>query len=488
MLRTGAGEPHPEGRSIALEQETRRIGLVEMDLPTLQARKQNLLRQIKIGFDRIAKGDPPTKADGGILAIPTGLPEYIPSEAWDQVRPGTIAVTGEVAGTNWKFHQAVKVENGLLSLDRPEIITYPEDDRKVTFDEFVTRLAEPLAAQYKAMLERPDIRDLNPNGAPPLIGAISLGFPHANTQSEDSPDVDAIFLFDDEGKGPKEWQITDWDPAVQLSLAQATREKLTSLGITNIESLAFINDTSAVSLDTGMSTLAIERPNFLFFPNGHVGGSGTNATLRGINTEIGHALWPGDPIIDRMKANGWTQNDNPELETETGQYLPLRLAAGVQLLSESGFRITTPHGYRERSTQEIVKDILEGTKRDPAYISNIADGNIYAEPELRGLAKRMLHRAGQVYGVLYAANAEAVLGERTPEPVPDAANVGGQTIEPVPAAMLTEGSVVLKGSNIEAWAVLTARDLGQPIEILPASGAKGVTYLAMSKPYLEDAA
>ncbi|HVF69709.1 MAG TPA: hypothetical protein VNA13_04060, partial [Xanthomonadales bacterium] len=299
---------------------------------------------------------------------------------------------------------------------------------------------------------------------------------HENVISDESPDIDAVFLFDDEGKGPKEWQIIDWDPKEKRSLAGSVRAELLKLGVENVQSLVFINDTSAVSLDKEAEYTAVKMRGYEFFPNGNVGGSGTNSTLRGVNTEIGHSFWPTDAIYERMKANGWTQNERPELETETGQYLALRLAAGVQILGEYGFDITPDERTAQlhRNTQEIVDDILRGAENDPAYISRLARGEINAESVLVHFANRVLKRAGQVYGIMYAATAEAMLGEREPEDVP--------------AGMLTEGSVIHKGHLIKSMAEVTAKRLGQPIRIVEASGAKGVTYLAMAKPHLQEAA
>jgi hypothetical protein len=445
----------------AFESAVQRIGLVEF--PTLAERirrKDLLVEQIRIGFDRIQRGEPPTQEDGGILAIPTDLPSHIDERDWTPVPVGDPGVTAEFAGTNWKVHSSKKQPDGSLALTQTHLVEYPEPDRKVSFDEFVTRLCTPLAEAH-----------LTSHGDTPFNGFVALGFPHANVHTPGSPDVDAYFLFDDKGRGPKEWQITDWDPERDRNpetarrLGPAVRQKLTELGISQVESLVFINDTSAVALDRDAQRQAIDVLLLDFFPNGNVGGSGTNKTIKGVNTEIGHAFWPHDEIWQRMRDNGWTQNEKPEMETETGQYLSLRLAAGLQILGDEGL---IPDA--EAKAERIVRE----SKDDPAYISKLATGEVEADSQTQALALRVLRRAGQVYGIADAAAAESALGERTPDATP--------------AAMLTEGSVVHKGYGIKETAETTAAELGQPVRIIEASGAKGVTFLGMSRKRLAQAA
>jgi hypothetical protein len=444
--------PHEERSRAALEQTVQRIGLVELSLPERRQRKDFLVQQIRRGFSRTI----PTQEDGGILAIPTPLPSHIREQDWIRVPVGAKAVTAEFAGTNWKVYASEKQPDGSLTMRQTSHVEYPEQERKVSFDEFVTRLCTPLAETH--LSRHPD---------QPFNGFIALGFPHANIQEPGSPDIDAYFLFDNKGKGPKEWQITDWDPERDRDpefarrLGPAVRQKLMELGVSEVESLAFINDTSAVALDRDAQIQAVDVLGLDFFPNGNVGGSGTNKTFGGRNTEIGHAFWPHDEIWQRMRDNGWTQNERPELETETGQYLSFRLAAGLQMLGDEGLILNA-----EKKAEQIV----QGSVDDPAYISKLASGEVTIDPQIQALAIRVLKRAGQVYGIADAAAAESELGERT--------------AQATPAAMLTEGSVVHHGFEIKATAEATAAELGQPIKIIEASGAKGVTFLGMSRKHL----
>lgn len=469
---------HPERSQGAFEQALRRIGTVEMEPGEILSRKASLKARLQIGLNRSRRGEQPTQVDGGALAIPTHLPLEIPPRAWEQVIPGTTVITGEFGGTNWKIYQARKEEDGSVALDGPARLFNHLDDRTLTFNGFVNRMAVCLANEYRAMKSRPDVKRHEAlHGETPFIGAISLGFPQINFRKEGSPDLDAYLHFNEHGKGAKEWHITDYDHTKPRSLAEAMREQLQKLDVTNIARLAFINDTSAVLLDKDSASAAIHN-GLDFFPNGAVGGSGTNINIHGINTELAHVAWSldgePDPIYERMYRNGWTHTEKPEWEHQTGQYLGYRIAASIQLLAERGFTIPAEDGHKQRTTDEIVEHILWNVKDNQHHylLDRIADGREYAEPVLKKMVQRMMVRASQVYGILYAVSAEAALGERTPTSTP--------------SAMLTEGNAILKGIGIVSGAEQTAQALGQPIKIIKAQrGAYGVTRLAMAMPYME---
>lgn len=226
--------------------------------------------------------------------------------------------------------------------------------------------------------------------------------------------------------------------------------------------MVVVNDTPAVALDNGAANAA-RAAGLEVLPVGVVGGTGTNAAVDSgglVNLEIGHAPWSDNAVSRRMRQNSWTKGC-PELEQETGMYLTHRLAAGMQLLGEQGL---VPE-----SDAAAVRTLAE-SRRSAAFISELAAGATEGDPLRKELARLVLRRAGQVYGVMLAAIAEAMVGTRGP----------GQP----PLAVPAEGSVLLRGGGVKAQAERTATLLGQPVALMEASGLRGVAALVLSWPHL----
>lgn len=455
-------------KTAGFEHMARSIGLTELHPIDVVARKDQLVKQIQIGIARTQRGEKPTMTDGGILAIPTTSLSLVTPEVWEQVPPGTHGVSAEIAGTNWVIHSGEKIKDGKLVLDSEKPIIYDDTTRKVTFAEFIDRMARPIASAHKKTHDQT-----------PLILDVSLGFPHASVQLPDSSENDVAFIPEDDpkvrGKLTKGWQILDWDELSdeQRLIGKALRDRLAQddLGVT-VERIAFGNDTEKVARDIDAQTEA-KQQNLIFFPNGAVFGSGTNIAFNDINTEIGQAPWNqrDDAIYHKMVENGWTTTANCVAEHETGQYLRYRLAAGLQLLGEAGFVTNVD--------EKVARIVNAAAKEDQAFMTKIATGQIETDPQTQSLAQSVLRRAGQMYGMLAGAVSEVALGQRK--------------ADDTPAAILAEGGVIHKArmndtETVKQMAEITARNLGQPVVFIKASGAKGGLAATMSLPYLKQAA
>ena len=123
-----------------------------------------------------------------------------------------------------------------------------------------------------------------------------------------------------------------------------------------------------------------------------------------VNTEIGHALWPDDPVSARLRRRLIDQGiftdeqDVPELEHETGQYIARRVAAAVDLLGERGLM---------PMAQILAEQIESGINANPALISELAAGKTRITVDnsstiiLQALAQSAQRRAEQVYGIFF---------------------------------------------------------------------------------------
>lgn len=462
--------PRPAESSAAFREFTQKIGLGELRPEEVVSRFIGLRKQTQIGLKR--EGDP-TREDGGLLAIRTGIPVVTP-KTWSKVPVGSRAFVADVAGTNWNIMRATKEQDGSVSLSETSNQSYHDGKRHVTFDDFVGRIAYPIAGE---IIENGDIDELTDIG-------ISFGFAHTNTPSRDGIDANLIDVKAD-GSLVKEWRITDWDPKTQTNLTKAVKAKLGELGIM-VRTVVAINDTPAVALDGGAVQEASNQ-GLEVIPAGFVGGTGTNGAVNNdglVNLEIGHAAWPEDEIFKRMKINGWTKVEEPELEPETGMYLPLRLAAGIQLLHEQD--ATFP------LDEQLVEELTSADpNKDQELISKIALGERETSPEVQDLARIVLKRAGQVYGIMLAT-----IAETTPSPTPEVEQdtpraflAEGETFLKgygVKRAFLAEGGTLLKGYGVKTMAEKTAADLNEPISLVEAKGLRGVGALAMA--YLHIAA
>jgi hypothetical protein len=432
------------------------IGLDELQPEEVVSRRDTLRQQTQIGLQREG---PPTRKDGGLLAIRTGIPPLSP-EAWNQVPSGSKAFVADIAGTNWSVMSATKGEDGSVSLAETSKVEYNGDKRVVTFSEFISRIAYPIAGEVinNVIISGREEESID-------VG-VSLGFPHENIKTPNGMDALLVDVKKD-GTLPKGWQITDWNPEQHKNITQALRDKLKDLGI-KVRTLVAINDTPAVALDGG-AVKAATKEGLDVIPAGFVGGTGTNGAVDKnglVNLEIGHAAWPSDEIFQRMKKNGWVNVEEPELEPETGMYLPFRLAAGMQLLHEQDntFQID------DKLLQELIS---KDPNNDAELISKLASGKKSSYPETQQLAQKVMRRAGQVYGITLTTIAE-VAAEGTQQEDPETRK-----------AFLVEGGTLLKGHGIKESAEQTAASLGQPIKIVEAKGLRGVGSLAMAYSHLE---
>lgn len=196
--------------------------------------------------------------------------------------------------------------------------------------------------------------------------------------------------------------------------------------------ITILNDTFGVALDTDASVEAA-RQELEVLRIGMVGGTGINfaGRMNGlINFEFGQTLLPG----------------GMQIEMETGMYLEQRFHAGLKSLG--------------------IRPIL---KKSPSLLSDLATGTVRTDWAVQRMATQILQRAGQIYGVAAAAVIEVVYeGKKAP----------------CNSAVLTEGSVLLKGAGVIAKAQETAEILGRPVTFIEASSIKGIASLAMSWPYL----
>jgi len=422
-------------------------GLEKLNDEESRHRFQTLSQRLAIGLKRHGR---PTTADGGLLAIQTGIAILRP-EIWKAIPDQTTVPVVEFGGTKLKLFRVTKTDGSLVK-ERVYDTDFAQDERQMTFDAFITTIASPLADTT------------TPDDHHNINFGVSLAFPQINIPTRYGVEAE---LLSEDGKLTKEWQITDWEEeGVQRNIVQAIQEKL---GITNGVGIV-TNDTPGVTLDVAAAMRA-DREGFEALRGGIVGGSGINGAVslnKGIiNTEIGQAPWEDDQVAKRMRERlikkGILQekDDKPIMEHELGQYLPLRLAAVFDLLQEQGlYRQDLPDIIESaaRENQTLMSDLAAGKH------ALTGDGDI--DKALTLYANIILTRAAQVYGILAATIAEPVLALKKTDK---------------PAALLTEGSALLNGYGLKSGAEQEAeRLLGQKITLYPASSTDGIAALTMS--------
>lgn len=442
-----------EGRApidARLAQAVSAIGLGEMRPDEVQQRYDMSRNQLRIGLDR---SGPPTMNDGGLLAIRSGITPVTP-ELWTPVPVGKSTLVSEFGGTNHNVSIAEKQRDGSVTVSAPvHTEAIPQAERQAPFGTWIDRIAQPLLEQQA----KTGINDFG----------MSVGLKHSGVVTEDG--IDADFLTQT-GVLDKGVAFTDWDqlPPSKRRIVKAVRNRMGNKGIG-----VATNDTVAVATDGG----AIEKAQVLEQPvleAGFVAGTGTNKTLKKpgesfINTEAGRTMWPETEVGKRMRQRQLEQgligpeNDVPELEFETGQALPKRLAAGVEILSERGF-------INIGNVDALVSQIEQ-----LPHLSDLATGKERLTPDaetnalLERLAQAAQRRAEQVYGIFYATASQAV-----DKADPSATHTA-----------LTEGSTILRGMRdrehtLREGAEAEAAKLGENITVFPASGMAGVASIAMT--------
>lgn len=430
------------------------IGIGELTHTEVQERYASVSNQLDIGLSRQGR---PTREDGGVLAIRTPIPLITP-EAYTHVPTGKRVLTAEFGGTNLKINIAEKQQNGSIEQAQLYEQSFALDERQVTFAQYIDIMAEPLD-RFRHLA-----------GGDSFDFGFSFGLAHENSVEPYGLEVN---LLSEKNNGVlvKGWHIRDWSqiPPSERGVIGAINRRLGNNG-----SGIGINDTPAVALDRG-AALGAQREGYRVLDGAAVAGTGTNGAVfigEMVNTEIGHALWPDDPVSARLRRRLIDQGiftdeqDVPELEHETGQYIARRVAAAVDLLGERGLM---------PMAQILAEQIESGINTNPALISELAAGKTRITVDnsstiiLQALAQSAQRRAEQVYGIFFASLASPIMEEQT------------DTV-----ALLTEGSTIHKGmsdatNTLKEGAEKEAKALlEQELIIYPASGMNGIAAVAMS--------
>jgi hexokinase len=410
-----------------------------------------LSQAIAIGITRTGE---PTTADGGLLALPTGI-EPISLDQVQQVPDGTPVITAACGGTNWMFAVATKQADGKMTLSEPVVRPIPEDERQHTFQSLIDLMADEILTVGREyhLLETSQL---------PI--AISFGFPQHNVRTDDG-DIDARLTSK---QLPKFWQITDLDETLpvdqQVSLSGLLRESLLARGFVSIGSIVFVNDTVAVALD-------VQHGDGADLPVGFVFGTGTNGAMfanteKGIvNLEIGHAgVVPRDAVLDMMEQHQWVPNTHGIMEYWMGGgYLPGRCAATILGLRDQFIDADQLASSIVNSTNQAIVSDLADTTSSPQQLQ------LHVAPQefamIQTIAQRVLHQAGQLIGLHIAAVCQAVN------------YTTGSTHVPY------EGSLLAKGYRVATITDATVKHLLPGSDITPyrASGILGIAKLALLK-------
>ncbi len=400
---------------------------------------------IQIGIDRQGI---PTRADGGVLAIPSHVTAISQSQI-AQLPEDAVAITAACGGTNWIFTLARKQADGTVILEEASSDEMPEGERTHTFDSLMDLIAGNVARVAK---------QYGVEAHPHLAIGISFGFPQTNLKQENG-DIDCRITM---SHLPKKWIVTDCDDSVpaeqQPSLSDLLRTKLTALGITSPGAITIINDTVAVSLD-------VQHVDDL--PVGFVFGTGTNAALfvdstKGIlNLESGHMPMEPDAVWEEMKRRGYITEERPVMEHWMGGgNLPYRIAAALYLVEDM-----VPNAARfaemfiNTENQALISHLASSDFSDLQFAGVTPE----EEDVLRSVCRRVLTQAGQVIGIMSAVVAE------------HAGYKQGSAHFPF------EGSLMKKGYNVQRTALDTAELLipGHQLQPYVATGMIGVAKLAM---------
>lgn len=488
MAQPGLPESQPTRRRLDVPQDLQetagRIGLTELTPNEIRVRFNDIVDRVKLGLTRRGKPHIVTEgpeagmaSDGGFAALESGV--RLPSaDDWKRVPIGREAYVASIGGTNSEYYILQKLSDTEITKKKFGRRSYDEhSDKPMTFTEFVGTIVDPIAEDYKSK---------KGSKAKMRIG-VSLAFPHENVASPDG--VDAVFLPEKNGKLAKGWRITDWEqlPPEKRGFIGAMKERLLSQGIdtddvelvlhdpTDKSKMGILNDTLGTLMDSKAAHQA-RNEGLKVLAMGGVGGTGTNLAVDQnglVNLEFGRYPLPldaegkADPITERALDIIYAESqvaDEPEtprgkseMETETGgMYMPYRLRAGIQLLGEEGV-LPNAHGLEAWVKKESASN--------PAFISDLALIEGYGNDALKFMARGMLHRAGQNFGLSVAAVANVLYGNRSQE---------------APAALLVEGSFVNHAAEVKRTAEAYAHLQGQPIEIYEANSVDGIGALAMS--------
>jgi hypothetical protein len=459
-------------------QRVRAIGLGELSQNEVLSRFNSLKQQLDNGLN--GTGEP------RLAIVRTGIPLITP-EAWQNASMRPVLVQ-ELGGENQNLSVAQKQADGTIYLSDPIYReNYPRNQRQVSFDTFIRRMAEPIVA-HTGLIGSPNVVDVG----------ISLGLPHKNYKM--GYGAEAV-LDTQDGVLPKENQITDWQnlSPEQRKIIQAVNNKVKELSNGEVQLGIGIgmNDTPAVAQDGGAAKNARDE-GYKVKPTGFVFGTGTNAAFEEradegkgkrngaiddaggsanepglVNSEIGHAAWTDDPVSERLRQRlveqgllSESRKDVAELEHETGSYIPRRIAAAVTILGEE----IIPNAAN------VATQIEDMAVESPSLVSDLATGATTLTEDnstntmLKGLALASLDRAKQVYALILATISEKVQGTEESQEK---------------SAVLTEGSTIHRATKggtdtLKRGTEIEAAKLGQEVTIIRASGLKGVGGVTMS--------
>jgi len=204
-----------------------------------------------------------------------------------------------------------------------------------------------------------------------------------------------------------------------------------------------------------------------------------------VNTEIGQGAIEDNEVSKRMRQKLMDKgllapaDNHPKIEHETGQYLPLRLAAGIEILAAEKDK------FPAVNAPALAETIIQQAQEQPSLMSDLATNKTRLTPStevneaIQVLAQGLMERAAQMYGILYATTAEPL---QTPTPHQEFSD-----------AFLTEGSTILKGAIAENRTVKDVAEevsegLGHKITIYKASGVAGIAGLTMAQSRMRNAA
>lgn len=471
--------PQPDGGlPNEVAQRVRAIGLGELSQNEVLSHFNSLKQQLDNGLN--GTGEP------RLAIVRTGIPLITP-EAWQNASMRPVLVQ-ELGGENQNLSVAQKQADGTIYLSDPIYReNYPRNQRQVSFDTFIRRMAEPIVA-HTGLIGSPNVVDVG----------ISLGLPHKNYKT--GYGAEAV-LDTQDGVLPKENQITDWQnlSPEQRKIIQAVNNKVKELSNGEVQLGIGIgmNDTPAVAQDGGAAKNARDE-GYKVKPTGFVFGTGTNAAFEEradegkgkrngaiddaggsanepglVNSEIGHAAWTDDPVSERLRQRlveqgllSESRKDVAELEHETGSYIPRRIAAAVTILGEE----IIPNAAN------LATQIEDMAVESPSLVSDLATGATTLTEDnstntmLKGLALASLDRAKQVYALILATISEKVQGTEESQEK---------------SAVLTEGSTIHRATKggtdtLKRGTEIEAAKLGQEVTIIRASGLKGVGGVTMS--------
>ncbi len=404
----------------------------------------------------------------GLKAVRTKFPK-VSVEAWEDVPDGTTAVVGELGRETGQLRVAVKEADGGISLSQRGI-SIRRALRPISFDQYIQQLAD-------------SILDLNNDNSTVNVG-FSLEVPHTSILTDTG--MDAIINTDgNHNRFPWNSELGGV-PDEERNIMQAVQRHLRTHGV-EVEHGVIADGATAVALDIFSASDAAAE-GFVVLDGGMAAGADTTAAIKNHTLDIGNASWSDDQVARKLRQKLQeegkldTEADQPLLKHELGEYLPLRLAMGIELL---GDKIA-------QNSRNIAEKIWQQAETNNSLISDIAAGkvqfthNANINLTIRLLARSVLRRAEQVYGAITAVVAEPPLKEREDKV---------KLEQGVPVALLTTGDLLHAATGGKLLRTLNtgvrieaANLLGREVDVYRAVPKFGLAAAAMAWDHLEVAA